>query len=97
MVNNLKKEMILHILSIICTNSYNKFRQNYSFAEYVSKGIPKQSLKDSSCKYYSVMDLTTDPTPNKESCNFYMGRLNQNGSDMIEKSCSSDQLVFDKR
>ena len=61
------------------------------------KGIPKQSLKDSSCKYYSVMDLTTDPTPNTESCNFYMGRLNQNGSDMIEKSCSSDQLVFDKR
>ena len=89
--------MIILTEVIICINFYCQFTQNYSFAEYVSKGIPKQSLKDSSCKYYSVMDLTTDPTPNKESCNFYMGRLNQNGSDMIEKSCSSDQLVFDKR
>ena len=77
--------------------SLSNFRQNTSFAEYVRKGIPKDSLKASSCKYYGVKDLTTNPTPNTESCNFYMGRLNQNGSDMIEKSCSSEDLVFDKR
>ena len=92
-----RSKNLIHAEVFICINSYDNFRQNLSFAEYVSKGIPKQSLKDNSCKYHSVMELTTDPTPNTESGNFYMGRLNQNGSDMIKKSCSSDQLEFDKR
>ena len=73
------------------------FSENRSFAEYVSKGISKDFLKDNTCKYYSVEDLTTEPEPNTESCNFYLGRLKQNGSDLIEKSCASADLVFDNR
>ena len=88
---------VLHPVSTHIKKYYFHFSKNESFAEYVSKGVSKNSIKDNSCKYYGIRDLTTDPTPNKESCNFYLGLLDQNSSDIVEKSCSSDDIVFDTR
>ena len=84
-------------LPILRYNLYFYFSKNVSFPGYVSKGISKDSLKDNACKYYGIRDLTTDPAPNKESCNFYLGLLDQNSSDIVEKSCLSEDIVFDTR
>ena len=73
------------------------YRKNVTYAKYVMKGVSAEGLEDNRCKYFGIRDLTTQPRASYESCNFYMSRLEQNGSDIVVNSCTSQDLLFDKR
>ena len=56
--------------------------QNATFAEYVSLGIPRDSLDSSHDSFLGLHCLTGRPEPSRESCSFYMSEIRRESLDM---------------